>query len=558
AGYWTGTVLSAAQVTTIASYTGTGSGPPPTPAPSPTPTPVTAPINDWPTYQFDNQRSGYNPNSSAITPASIANLHAVWNVSLPNGFNTQTQPIVVTGKGPSGDPLLIVGGGSGAASAYDALHGGSPVWTSNIGQLNYGCDGATSGAVFGVQGTAVYDGAGNIYVPDTQGSAAAANGNPNGTAFVYKLNVATGAVEGSTAIAPSPLPNSGSQLEIDFVHTGLTLANGMLYAGTSSTCDITPWRGRVVAVNPASMTLASTAFMTYGQGGNFSGGGVWGWGGASVDSSGSVYIGVGNADTSATEPAGYVNASSEHVGYGEHVVKLSADLSTVLGSQFPGFTYSGASVDLDFSGTPVLFQPPGCPLIEASQGKAGEVVIYNAALNSAPVARFKLSQSNNAADYIGNPAYSKAANLLYAAVASSVPPYSPGMVAIAPTSGCTSFSVVWTAQFGPDSFAYSADVPRSAPTVTAGGVVFIGTPYTNANPGGALWALDAHTGAVLNGGQPVLITAQHIRMAPIVDGTWIWVIDNGGNLYGLNVDPAVTQSIRRRTLIQPVAPTRRR
>ncbi|MGH7709353.1 MAG: hypothetical protein ACREM6_15780, partial [Vulcanimicrobiaceae bacterium] len=53
AGYWTGTVLSAAQVTTIAGYTGAGSGPPPTPAPSPTPTPVTAPINDWPTYQFD-------------------------------------------------------------------------------------------------------------------------------------------------------------------------------------------------------------------------------------------------------------------------------------------------------------------------------------------------------------------------------------------------------------------------------------------------------------------------------------------------------------------------
>ncbi|MGH7756115.1 MAG: hypothetical protein ACREM8_07515, partial [Vulcanimicrobiaceae bacterium] len=49
AGYWTGTVLSAAQVTTIAGYTGAGSGPPPTPVPTatappgPTPTPTVTP-----------------------------------------------------------------------------------------------------------------------------------------------------------------------------------------------------------------------------------------------------------------------------------------------------------------------------------------------------------------------------------------------------------------------------------------------------------------------------------------------------------------------------------
>jgi hypothetical protein len=140
--------------------------------------------------------------------------------------------------------------------------------------------------------------------------------------------------------------------------------------------------------------------------------------------------------------------------------------------------------------------------------------------------------------------------LLYAAVASaqdgSLEP--PGMVAF--QFSCAS-SILWASQFGPDSFAYPSGArPRSAPTVTAGGVVFMGTPCTNNGSGGcgtpisgatngALWAVDASTGAVLGGGNPVLITTNQIRMAPSADGLWLWVYDNSGNLYGMTVDPNV-------------------
>jgi hypothetical protein len=44
---------------------------------------------------------------------------------------------------------------------------------------------------------------------------------------------------------------------------------------------------------------------------------------------------------------------------------------------------------------------------------------------------------------------------------------------------------------------------------------------------------------VLNGGKPVLITSDDIRMAPSADGLWLFVLDGSGNLYGLTVDPAV-------------------
>ena len=69
-----------------------------------------------------------------------------------------------------------------------------------------------------------------------------------------------------------------------------------MYVGSGSTCDLSSWRGAVYAVNVASMTLENTFYTVYGQGGAYSGGGVWGWGGAAVDAAGNVYIGVGNAD----------------------------------------------------------------------------------------------------------------------------------------------------------------------------------------------------------------------------------------------------------------------
>jgi hypothetical protein len=162
---------------------------------------------------------------------------------------------------------------------------------------------------------------------------------------------------------------------------------------------------------------------------------------------------------------------------------------------------------------------------------------------------FLLSEPSGLADYMGNPGFSPNTNLLYAAVASSgdgsLEP--PGMVAFQFT--CAP-SILWHTAFGPDSFAYesSGARPRSAPTVTAGGVVFMGTPCTsNSNGGcgspgianGAVWAVDATTGALLGGGNPLLVTPDSVLMAPTVDGQWVYVLDNSGNLYALTIDPSI-------------------
>jgi outer membrane protein assembly factor BamB len=140
------------------------------------------------------------------------------------------------------------------------------------------------------------------------------------------------------------------------------------------------------------------------------------------------------------------------------------------------------------------------------------------------------------------------------------------MVAIS-TSNCLSFQVAWHATFGPDSFAYPNANPRSAPTATAGGVVFMGTACTPdstnticttpsaSNEQGAVWAVNAANGTVLNGGNPVLITGGPVKMAPVVDGDNVYVVDNNGELYGLSIDSDLQLSKAER---QSIVTARRR
>ena len=54
--------------------------------------------------------------------------------------------------------------------------------------------------------------------------------------------------------------------------------------------------------------------------------------------------------------------------------------------------------------------------------------------------------------------------------------------------------------------------------------------------GNAVWALDASTGAILNGGQPFAQTSGTMRMPATIDGDWVFIIDNNGNLYGYTTD----------------------
>jgi hypothetical protein len=496
-------------------------------------------FNDWPTYQFDNQRDGYNPNTTAFTPASIAGMHLAWQLTAI-GSTKAGQPLLMTNV--AGHTALLFVPNFGYAQAYDALTG-ALVWSNpNIPDAS-----VQDCGISGISGTAAYvKSLGALYIADGNGGT-----DPNHV-IVYRLNAATGAVTGQVDVTPTLLPT-----EANLSHTGITYANGRIYVGTGSDCEGTQtgayisWRGSISSIDPNSMALLSTFYTVYGQGGStYGGGGVWAWGGVSTDYSGNIFAGTGNAETAdSVSPravaAPFVAAPAENSGYGEHVLKLSPDLSTVEASDAPANNFNVGQNDLDFPGVPTIMTAPlgsGCGLLSGSQGKGGLLVVHNTATLS-EVATYQLSEPNGNAYYVGNPAYSPATGYLYAAVTTANALYPPGMVAI----GSCGTSVAWNTVFGPDSSLYSGENPRSAPTVTSGGVVFMGTPCTASGLtcgapgalGGAMWALDARTGSLLNNSNPITLTTDDIRMAPIVDGEWMYFSDNSGNFYAYTIDPTV-------------------
>lgn len=491
-------------------------------------------FNVWPTYGYNNFHNGYNPNSGLFTVAELTTvpspLHLAWHFT-SNETGSQTQPILATNIG-SHAGVLFVGGRSGVVYAVDALTGKS-IWSRSLGTEQMQCVNGGPLLKLGVQGTPVYDPVANVvYVTD------GTNATPNApvTITIYKLSPSTGATLGSVNMTPNNLPG-----EIDFAHTALTLVSGTLYEGTGSTCDLSSWRGRLAAVNAGAMTLGNTFFPTYGQGAAYSGGGVWGWGGAAVDDQGHVYIGAGNADINAGRigpKAPFVATTDEQAGYGEHAIKLSSDLSSVLSSHAVPYGFSKTVTNLDLSGSPVLFTPTGCQPILAIQGKAGLLNFYHTGnLGTGPIGSFQFSESGDNVSYIGNGTYSPMTGLYYANVPTSsggsIRP--PGLVGISVTS-CNTPTIVLDSQFGADSYQIGNfdGTPRSAPSVTAGNVVFVASPLASGRS--QLWAIDATNGTVLNGGSPLLTTAAFVRMPPVVDGQWVYVQDQSGNLYGLTIN----------------------
>lgn len=521
-------------------------------------------FNDYTTYGYDIARDGYNPNSMAFTAKTLASLHLAWQVTEDQSSQvsgSQTQPIVATNV-PGHQAIVIIGGTNGDFYGLDALSG-AQVWaTRSLGNESWSC-GFNSGErlAVGVGGTPAYD-------PSSQTFYATANFNASqnaqATNTLYHFDARNGTQLGGVNLTPDLLP-----AELDFAHTSVTFANGLLYVGIGSTCDVSDTRGRVVAVNASSLQIASTFFTTWGQGGNYVGGGIWGWGGVSVDGSGNVYTAVGNVWTAqegvVVPPA--VAAPTENSALGERFLELSGNL-TLVASNAPKFPLGAnpSASDLDFTGSPVLFQPMGCDVLAAAQGKAGQVVMYDTQnINAGPLQQYQLSKPAFNGAYLGNPAYSPVTGLLYANVASSQGGSirSPGLIAIQP-SGCNSFPILWSAVYGPDSYALVHPISRGVPAVTAGGLIFSSSPCpADANggctgggtPGGAIWALDASSGQVLNNGKPLLITPGEIRMEPTVDGNWMYVYDNNGDLYALTLDPSVPaiQAVRRRTAVHSMA-----
>jgi outer membrane protein assembly factor BamB len=419
--------------------------------------------SDWLTIEHDPTRSGEAAGEAALGVTTAPQLGLLWATTL-DGKET-AQPLYVSQVSAGGQVrnLLV------AATHANSLYGidadtGAIVWRRAFGTPppNVAIPGG-----YGIGASPVVDrAAGRIYAVIDNGS-------------LVSVSLANGA-DAAPPLALIDRPTTNR------VWGGLNLSGGSLYVSTASDGgDTPPWRGQVyrLATGASTPTLLSTWTVVPGLPAPTGGGGIWGYGGVSVDpATGHVY-----AATAA-------DSNELYTLYGNRLVGLDASLG-VLGSYLPPepstFPCSGTPCDLDFGSTPLVFKPSGCPTMLAAGNKNGTLYVFRAPdleSDGQPLQSLALNAAN---DWLGSggvggtPAYWAGGRMVYVADAGAgLPGIAAGIVGLSVREDCT-LQVAWSQPIGGNT------QPNSTPTV-ANGVVYLGE-----GNGGRVHAFNALTGAKL-------------------------------------------------------------
>ena len=244
-------------------------------------------------------------------------------------------------------------------------------WRVQTGQLAHPCPML---AGYGVSGTPVADPVSRtLYLVDAFGR-------------MHALDLATGAER----------PGWPVTLYTDYrdeIEWGaLALADGYVYAGTGTYCD-QPAATPLYRVSTTTREVTSWTPVPRNLGG---GGGIWGWGGVAYSAArDSLYVVTGNAIQ-----------ENETAGYGERLVELSPSLQ-VRASSHPADVVRHD--DLDFVGSPVVADVPGCGELVAAVNKNGTLYGWRAdAVASGPSWFVRLQPADPAKPLLTQPAWSSA------------------------------------------------------------------------------------------------------------------------------------------------------
>lgn len=289
-----------------------------------------------------------------------------------------------------------------------------------------------------------------------------------------------------------------------YVWGGLRIVASTLYVPVSSFCDqldaagLFP-DGGLVAVDLTDPTSQSVFDAVPGVG---NGGGIWGYGGVSVEPGGRfLYAGVGNAHVyDAT-----CDCYRDDVPYGDRMIKLTPQLEVVDSDYPPGIDPQG---DQDFGSAPVLFQPHGCSPLAAANSKNGVLYFWDRlSLHAGPIAGLGIGDAQ--APFVGQPSWSARLQMLFDAEASS--PSGNGVAGIKFSySGCV-FGELWRTVIGDGN---------QAPPLVVNDVVFSG--------GGTegIYALNGRTGKVIWSAA----TGGELTIAPLVEARGILFAPAGASL----------------------------
>ena len=150
--------------------------------------------------------------------------------------------------------------------------------------------------------------------------------------YMHAVNVATGVeqagfpvlIQGTATNDPN---NTTFNAQFEMQRTGLTIVNGVIYAGFGGHCDYPPYLGWVVGVSTAGQITSLWADETNQNSGG--GAGIWQAGAAPVvDATGHLFYVTGNGSTPAD---GAAIGHPQPQGLGECVVKLNTTTTAIVG-----------------------------------------------------------------------------------------------------------------------------------------------------------------------------------------------------------------------------------
>ena len=337
------------------------------------------------TYHYDNYRTGWNSSETLLTPASVASTSFGLLGTVTVDDQVDAQPLLVpnvnitAGSHPGKYNVVYVVTGNDTVYAIGAAAGGVLLKQSLGTPVRWPLGCRQNGPNVGITSTPVIDLASNTlyvmaYTQDATG--------PAYRLHALDLGSLTDKVPPQIVTASHTLSDGTSfvfKATYERQRPGLLLANGNIYAGFGSFCDMGAdvSRGWLLGWNATSLaplsanqvldtqpTSSNTFFLSS----------IWMSGyGLAADDSGNVVFATGNSDPSGTTYDGISNIQ-------ESVVKVSSDLSTVMDL----FTPSDESIldqqdwDLGAGGVLILPDQPGTiPHMAVAAGKDGYMYLMN-------------------------------------------------------------------------------------------------------------------------------------------------------------------------------------
>jgi outer membrane protein assembly factor BamB len=234
--------------------------------------------NSWPTYLQDPGHSSYAASETTLTKANAAQLQLKWTAHAQNAISAQ--PIF-------GNGLMYWGSWDGLMHATNST--GTDVWSANLGQQTVSAcapptvgvaSTATIGSIGGTPTVFVAGGNHTVYALNANTGAAlwattlttstdyfvwdspvAFNGSlyigissfgdcPNSIGKVFQLDLATGTIQNTLALAPASCPGDGI-----WGSPTVDVTTGVIFFATGNGCLSDPNGQAIVAVSSGDLSL---------------------------------------------------------------------------------------------------------------------------------------------------------------------------------------------------------------------------------------------------------------------------------------------------------------